>query len=361
MRENTLKTLVLFSLFTFGIIRQAFSFGMLAEYILNEGMGYYHANRYDEALREFNKVLILEPGNESAKKSIDMIFAREIARIRERVIQAEIAGRELDRFQEFVCYGLTPEECLTYLHGHKGGLQEDYRGAKFAINSQVSSFTGDYGDTDDKRTTVTYFSETFKYIGRAGEISLGMPYSIRNGGGVTAGESSVAGTRSIPKRADGIGDLTLKGEYYWLAETGIRPSVDLSAKVKFPLASRDRGLGTGRYDFGTGVSLMKRFDNFLALLDLSLLVRQRPNASQTKTLRLDYSSGFGYIFSPKISAYLFVDSSTRPAKNQNKPLELTLACSYKPQRKYSLNAYLLFGLSRSSPDFGASTGITRYF
>lgn len=360
MRKNTIRILVLFSLFALGFTGEAFCLDPAVESICNQGMAYYRANNYEKALQEFNRALTLDSGNEEAKKYIKIIFTREIMEVREQVFQKEVMEGEIAPFQESVCYGLTPEECIAYLHGIKGE-QEDYRAAKFAINSQASYFTGDYGDPSEKNTAVTYFSETFKYIGQAGEISLGVPYLIRNGGGVTAGESSVAGARPIPKRADGIGDITLKGEYYWLNETNMRPSLDLNAKVKFPVASHDRGLGTGKYDFGTGVSLMKRFDKILTLFDLGLVVRQRPTDSSLKRIRFDFSPGFGYLFSRKFSAYLFIDSSTKSTKNDYKPLELILAGSYKPQRKYSLNAYLLFGLSRASPDFGASTGITRYF
>lgn len=151
---------------------------------------------------------------------------------------------------------------------------------KFGINTQASVFTGDFGDLSGKTTTQAYLTETFKFIHKKiGEISLVVPYAYRNGGGVTAGESTLISTQSVPKRADGIGDISLKGRYCWFEGNDLLPIVDLTAKVKFPTASAERGIGTGKYDFGVGSSLLKQFGKFVGLLDTDLIMRQRPNNS----------------------------------------------------------------------------------
>lgn len=232
---------------------------------------------------------------------------------------------------------------------------------RYSLNSQVSVFSGDYGATNNKNTTLTYFRETLKYTGDIGEISLGVPYVIRNGGVVTAGESVAASTGALPKRADGLGDITLKGRYYWIEETDYMPAFDLTGKVKIPTASHDRGLGTGKLDVGAGMSLLKNFGNFVALGDLEVLERRRPSNSTIKKTRLDYSLGAGYRFTETFSSYLFVEGSSKPSSDSKKPLEILLSGVYRPNSNYSFNGYFLVGLTDGSPDAGGSLGFTRYF
>lgn len=105
-------------------------------------------------------------------------------------------------------------ECVEYRYGAKAA-QEDYKAARFSVSMQAGSFTGDYGALDKKNTTITYFSETLKYIGKDGTLSLIL---LRNGGGVTAGETALAGSGAIPKRADGIGDISLLEAYLLVAK-----------------------------------------------------------------------------------------------------------------------------------------------
>ncbi|MDD3984014.1 MAG: tetratricopeptide repeat protein [Candidatus Omnitrophica bacterium] len=50
-----------------------------AEYLYDYGIAFYNMGRYDEALTEFYKVLLLEPNNEKAKFYINAIFANKLA------------------------------------------------------------------------------------------------------------------------------------------------------------------------------------------------------------------------------------------------------------------------------------------
>lgn len=239
------------------------------------------------------------------------------------------------------------------------------KAGKFSINTQVSAFTGDYGDPADKTTTVGYVTETFKYSHTdIGEIGVSVPYTYRNGGGVTAGESTLVATHAIPKRADGIGDILLKGKYYLIDEEDLIPAVDLTGRVKFPTASHDRGLGTGKYDFGMGPSLMKHFGDVVVLLDAEAIVRQRPTASTINKVRVDYSVGAGYPFTSQMSGYCFVEGSSKTNKGQkieDAPLEVVVAATYKPAEKLRFNGYVLVGLTDGSPNLGGSLGVTCYF
>lgn len=336
MKKNFL-TLV-FSLLLISVTyHYGFGFSLSAEYLCNIGIDFYNAGRYEQALYEFNKVLMFEPNNETAKTYVNYIFARDE--------HSSVITFEKQEDREF---------------SKKGD-----RG-KLAVNTQVSAFTGDFGDLSGKSTTTGYFTETIKYIdSNLGEIGVSIPYVYRNGGGVTAGENVVATTvHTIPKHADGIGDVLLKGRYYLIDEGDYLPAVDLTAKVKFPTASHDRGLGTGEFDFGVGTSLLKCYGDFIGLLDMGIVVRERPNGSTLKPFRVDYSLGIGYSFTSKIAGYFFIEGSSKTTRTQrakDAPLELVAAGTYKYKKDLSFNGYGLMGLTNGSPEFGASAGVTKYF
>lgn len=232
------------------------------------------------------------------------------------------------------------------------------RVSRFSLNTQLSTFTGDYGGEED--TTVSYITETLKYThSRVGELSVSVPYVFREGNGVTAGETVAVTT--IPEDADGIGDVLVKGRYYLVPETQTMPGIDLTGRVKFPTADENEGLGTGRYDAGGGVGLTKRFGKVLALADTEVIWRDRRPNSSLKRTRWDYAAGLGYPFTPKLSGYVFYEGSTKPSPNSEAPSELVYAVVYKVKESFSVNGYVLQGLSDGSPDVGGSVGATWYF
>lgn len=230
---------------------------------------------------------------------------------------------------------------------------------RFALNSQATVLSGDFGAP--KNIAIISFNKSLKYIGKRGEIGVSLPYLIRNGGGITSEEAALVNGNTIPNHADGIGDVSLRGRYYWLKEDKGRPAVDLTAKVKFPTASHTRGLGTGEFDFGGGASLFKPFSKFVGVFDAELLGRKRPEGSNLKSMRFDYSVGVGYSFTRRLSGFFFVDGSTKSSSGDKIPVELVAAGAYKLRRSLSLNGFLLVGLTDGSPDLGGSTGITAYF
>lgn len=59
-------------------IQPAYSGTQAVEYLCELGITFYKLGRYDEALQEFNKALMLEPANQTAKKYINNIFKQEI-------------------------------------------------------------------------------------------------------------------------------------------------------------------------------------------------------------------------------------------------------------------------------------------
>ena len=76
-RIFTLMVLVYLILLTSGIANLAFGASQVAEYLCEFGIAFYRQGRYDDALSEFKKVLLLEPENNIAKEYINSIFRQE--------------------------------------------------------------------------------------------------------------------------------------------------------------------------------------------------------------------------------------------------------------------------------------------
>ena len=226
-------------------------------------------------------------------------------------------------------------------------------------SSGVSVSMGDYGTAED--TTITELYQSFVFQGRRGEIGVTLPYLFRNGNGVTAGESSRVRSSAIPEDANGLGDVQAAGKYFWLEETDSRPALDLGARVKFPTASEDKGLGTGRFDVGFGPKLLKHFGSLITFADFELLLRDKPSGSTIRSTRFDYAVGIGYPLTPRLTAYGSLEGGTPSSSGAEAPLEVVLSAVYKATETIHLNGFVLAGLTDGSPDFGAGTGVTFYF
>jgi len=72
--------------------RPAFSATQAVEYLCETGINFYRAHRFDDALMEFKKALMMDPANETAKAYIDNIFKQEMpaAAAKEEIVIAQV-------------------------------------------------------------------------------------------------------------------------------------------------------------------------------------------------------------------------------------------------------------------------------
>lgn len=230
------------------------------------------------------------------------------------------------------------------------------------VSSGASVVTGKYGT--GQRTTVTTLSDTVKYKGTAGELGVTVPYLIRSGNGVTAGETSKAEgqTQTIPSHAQGLGDVQVKGTFYLIPEGNVRPGVDLAGRIKFPTASADKGLGTGRFDVGLGPELFKRLTaRLVSFANLEVVFRDKPSGSTIKSVRLDGSAGVGYDFTKRFTGYASLATGTPSSSGTNSPVEVVVSGVYHMTKTISVQGFALAGLNNASPDVGAGASVTFKF
>jgi len=70
--------LLFFLFFTPLIAHPAFCATQAVEFLCETGINFYRVGRYDDALTEFNKALLMDPSNQTAKKYINNIFKEEM-------------------------------------------------------------------------------------------------------------------------------------------------------------------------------------------------------------------------------------------------------------------------------------------
>ncbi|MDD5155855.1 MAG: tetratricopeptide repeat protein, partial [Candidatus Omnitrophica bacterium] len=75
LKKNNLWVALFFLLF---LKAPVFSADFSAEYLSQIGIEYFRAGRYTDALDEFQKALMVDPGNKAAKDYIGFIFQKEV-------------------------------------------------------------------------------------------------------------------------------------------------------------------------------------------------------------------------------------------------------------------------------------------
>lgn len=160
--------------------------------------------------------------------------------------------------------------------------------------------------------------------------------------------------------SDGFGDVELRLGYEAVAEEGRVPSVMPWAKVKFPTADDEAGLGTGKADAALGVSLFKRLGDVYASLEVSgTYIGRLPDVPLRNTL--GGTASIGYRFAPRLVAYAFSTLRSSAVPGRRASAEVGLGGTYRlvPGLRAKLSATA--GLTDSAPDFGLTVSLAYSF
>ncbi|HKJ30365.1 MAG TPA: transporter [Balneolales bacterium] len=240
--------------------------------------------------------------------------------------------------------------------------------------------TGNYIFSD--RTNSFYFFNGLNISGKGFQFSASIPVIYQNtplisytGGmmmpsGGQSGGSAINQQRGKGNRrgrvvipfpstqADqvGVGDPLIHLGISIFEQTAISPSFHIGASVKPPVASYDKGYGTGEWDYSAGISLSKRFGRTFILTNLDYWIFGDPPDLDLKNA-LSYGLALGNMLrSGKVGLLASLSGYTRIIQDVAPPTYLGLGLSYYITKKTSLNTNMSFGLSESTPDFTLSIG-----
>lgn len=224
---------------------------------------------------------------------------------------------------------------------------------KLTLSSSYNYSTGDYGQVVDTQITYVPVTAKLKYDGWTAKLTV--PYIKITGPGVVVGgeDATVTGTPAAKGTESGLGDV-IASLGYSMPLNNSGTFGDLTGKVKFPTADKDKKLGTGNTDYTLQAGLTQTYND----LYFTGNIGRKFNGSSA-TYRLDdvwkYSLGAGYNFTPQASAgvtYDFRQGATATSKNFSQAITYA---TYKMTPEWAAQAYVGTGFTDVAPNL--TTGL----
>ncbi|HKO30492.1 MAG TPA: transporter [Nitrospiraceae bacterium] len=241
--------------------------------------------------------------------------------------------------------------------------------------------SGDYGT--GSTTTITAVPLSIRRLFQDGDVTLIVPFlSVTSDCSVTLlsgepnqtggtcpqttittknGKQELSRIRPTTTTESGIGDVVLRARYYVVDEHGLVPTVAVTAKIKFPTADRDRGLGTGEFDEGLGLQVSKKLtEAWISFMDLGYTNLGNPPGVTLRN-QWNYDLGVGYYFTKALLASVFYEEWTAVISGLQNPRDLLVAMNYTASSTWRFNSFIARGLSDGAPDWAFTVGLNARF
>jgi hypothetical protein len=224
-----------------------------------------------------------------------------------------------------------------------------------SIASGFDSTSGNYGTSSN--TSILTIPVIGKYETDSWMFKLTVPYlqvTTLSGviPGVGGGKMNKGGATKINATTQsGLGDIVAAGTYFAIDGDEWGPGLDLTAKIKFPTANKDAGLGTGETDYALQMDVYQSIDKLTVTGSLG---RKFLGSSATLPLNdIFYGSvGANYKVSDKTGAGISLDAAQASSAIGYNVLELSVYVNHKIDKRRKVQGYLLKGLANGSPDTG---------
>lgn len=239
----------------------------------------------------------------------------------------------------------------------------------FAFGLGINYASGDYGTDTTTRSvrvplTLDYFPNDrldfelvvpFLYQNNSNTIASGgmnFPSGRGSGGGGGMMQSSTTSSGS----QSGLGDITLTAGYVVQKETDSLPGIRPLLYLKFPTGDKDKGLGTGEFDVGAGIGLVKWFGPWYSFAE-GRYIFQGSNSTLGLKDYATFEGEAGYLVSKRFLPTLDLWWSTPPADAASDQVELRLKGNYWLSDSARLEPYLAKGLTSDAADYGAGVAL----
>jgi hypothetical protein len=231
--------------------------------------------------------------------------------------------------------------------------------------------TGDYGtdqttDSYQLALSLGYFPTErldivldipYLYQSNSSTVALGgmrFPRQTSNmtsgtGGGGMGGGGAVTGTNSSQ---NGLGDINATAGYILIPEGVKSPMLRPLVYAKFPTADEDKGLGTGAFDFGGGLSLGKYFGDFSTYVE-ALYITPGSTSSYNPDNYWTSLAAVSYRRTEHLAYGIDLSGATAAFAGVSDALDVKLKASYRMTPQRTVGCYVLKGLSDGSADYGA--------
>ncbi len=224
---------------------------------------------------------------------------------------------------------------------------------RFQLLAGVDHVEGDVGEDLDYRTTfattgVAMTSGRFSASVSLPYISSTAPQEviINQGGlfGTPLLASDIARTDRVKR--EGIGDLSLNAAYQ-LPVSGVNAS--LGASVKLPTASRKKGLGTGKFDYGVSGQLSRKLGSIVPFVGAGYTIIGQPDNFETRNI-VSGTAGSHVLLgkSGVLSASYSYEQSASTGIGDSQSINLGVGTNLAPSVRIAVDGAL--GLSDAAPD-----------
>ena len=159
----------------------------------------------------------------------------------------------------------------------------------------------------------------------------------------------------------GLGDITLTGGYALLLDSETSLYLRPTLYVKFPTADESRGMGTGKFDFGAGVSVSKWLGNWQPFAEGRYIVQGGSHAETGAENFLTVDAGVAYSWSERFATSAFARFGSPMYTGMSAPLDARLKMVWRFAERTYTDVYALKGFSDGSADYGGGISIITEF
>jgi hypothetical protein len=213
--------------------------------------------------------------------------------------------------------------------------------------------TGNYGTSDT--TEIAYIPLVTKAEWDRWTLELSVPY-IRVSGGSTVVSGPVGPVQTSGGDEEGLGDIVARGAYTVPSRAEWMPWIDLIGRVKFPTASRSKGLGTGEFDGGIEAELVWVLGAFVPFVSGGYRFLGSSEAVPLHDVWLASAGGM-YPVLDALRAGLYLDYQEAATSTSGTRLDLVPFVSWTVDRHWSVDTYVSAGLASGSPDVGVGLAL----
>lgn len=261
--------------------------------------------------------------------------------------------------------------CLVVLLGAVAARAENSehrlgQGVSFAAGIGAEVSHGDYGSNADA-TVVTLPVLLAVNPTEAVDLTLELPMvflTSKSGSGVVVTQSGGGGrgrrpssttttTNSVTTTATeaGLGDINLSAGWTVLADGEQTPKIRPTLYLKAPTGDKDRGLGTGTFEGGPGVSVSKWLGDVQLFAEGAYIFQDSTSNHQGKNY-VSYSAGGGVQATDRLFVSLYAKGSSTRIDGGTAPVEGRVKLNFLQSRRVSWELYALAGFTDASPAAG---------
>ena len=161
------------------------------------------------------------------------------------------------------------------------------------------------------------------------------------------GMGDVTGTES----QRGFGDIILTADYTLLPEGAKSPMVRTLIYAKVPTADEDKGLGSGAFDYGVGLSLSRGFGQWLVVAE-AMFIAPGSKGDFEPDNYWSWLAAANHPVTDRLFLGVELAGATAPFEGSDDALDLQFTASYRMSKRSSVGGYVATGLTDGSADLG---------